>query len=176
MCKPLLAAGRSEDNAQGWKIFRNMNRWPRSKASRATVKFWASRKGVYLFYNPLNNFSRRTHVDPSYIFCGLSLRSITILRFVSRDQFYPMRARRNYSVGYQCIHIFFFFACIVVAIKRISAEVLNWWTDSSRVYVFVYLHLLTHLSQRLLNIWFCFEEMPSSFALVKYGEFSRITK
>ena len=30
----------------------------------------ASRKGVYLFYNPPNNFSRRTHVDLSCIFCG----------------------------------------------------------------------------------------------------------
>ena len=30
----------------------------------------ASRKGVYLFYNPPNNFSRRTHVDRSCIFCG----------------------------------------------------------------------------------------------------------
>ena len=29
----------------------------------------ASRKGVYLFYNPPNNFSRRTHVDRSCIFC-----------------------------------------------------------------------------------------------------------
>ena len=27
-------------------------------------------------------------------------RLITIVRFVSRDQFYLMRARRNYSVGY----------------------------------------------------------------------------
>ena len=30
----------------------------------------ASRKMVYLFYNPPNNFSRRTHVDRSCIFCG----------------------------------------------------------------------------------------------------------
>ena len=30
----------------------------------------ASRKGVYLFYNPPNNFSRRTHLDRSCIFCG----------------------------------------------------------------------------------------------------------
>ena len=30
----------------------------------------ASWKGVYLFYNPPNNFSKRTHVDRSYIFCG----------------------------------------------------------------------------------------------------------
>ena len=30
----------------------------------------ASRKGVYLFYNPPNNFSRRTHVERSCIFCG----------------------------------------------------------------------------------------------------------
>ena len=28
------------------------------------------RKGVYLFYNPPNNFSRRTHVYHSCIFCG----------------------------------------------------------------------------------------------------------
>ena len=37
--KPLSAAGISEDNAQGRKIVRKMNSWPRSKASRATVKF-----------------------------------------------------------------------------------------------------------------------------------------
>ena len=30
----------------------------------------ASRKGVYLFYNPPNNCSRQTHVDHSCIFCG----------------------------------------------------------------------------------------------------------
>ena len=30
----------------------------------------ASLKGVYLFYNPLNNFSRQTHIDHSCIFCG----------------------------------------------------------------------------------------------------------
>ena len=30
----------------------------------------ASRKEVYLFYNPPNNFSARTHLDPSCIFCG----------------------------------------------------------------------------------------------------------
>ena len=30
----------------------------------------ASRKGVYLCYNPPNNFLRRTHVDRSCIFCG----------------------------------------------------------------------------------------------------------
>ena len=29
----------------------------------------ASQKGVYFFYNPPNNFSRRTHVDRSCIFC-----------------------------------------------------------------------------------------------------------
>ena len=30
----------------------------------------ASRKGVYLFYNPPNDFSRPTHLDRSCIFCG----------------------------------------------------------------------------------------------------------
>ena len=30
----------------------------------------ASRKGVYLFYNPPINFSRRTYVDRSCMFCG----------------------------------------------------------------------------------------------------------
>ena len=30
----------------------------------------ASRREVYLFYNPPNNFSTRTHLDPSCIFCG----------------------------------------------------------------------------------------------------------
>ena len=37
--KPLLAAGISKDNAQGLKIVQKMNSWPRSEASRATVKF-----------------------------------------------------------------------------------------------------------------------------------------
>ena len=39
---------------------------PRTLSSDIT----ASRKGVYLFYNPPNNFSRRAHVDRSCIFCG----------------------------------------------------------------------------------------------------------
>ena len=56
--KPLSMAGISEDNAQDWKIVRKMSSLPRSE----TVKFW--------FYNPPNNFSRRTQVDPSCIFCG----------------------------------------------------------------------------------------------------------
>ena len=30
----------------------------------------ANRKGVYLFYNPPNNFSKRTHIDRFSIFCG----------------------------------------------------------------------------------------------------------
>ena len=95
--KPPSAAGISEVNAQGWKIVRKTNSWLRSKASRATVKFWASALGlldqlffgqsfsrghcplicqqagkrfIYLFYNPPNNFSRRTHLDRSCIFCG----------------------------------------------------------------------------------------------------------
>ena len=38
--KTLSEAGILEDNAQGWKIVRKMNSWLRSKASRATVKFW----------------------------------------------------------------------------------------------------------------------------------------
>ena len=37
--KPLAAAGISDDNAQGSKIVRKVNSWPRSEASRATVKF-----------------------------------------------------------------------------------------------------------------------------------------
>ena len=36
----------------------------------------ASRKGVYLFYNPPDNFSRRTHVDLSCIFCGFLRASL----------------------------------------------------------------------------------------------------
>ena len=82
--KPFSAAGISEDNAQGWKIVQKMNSWPRSEASREAVKFWGQSfsrehypsiyqqagKGVYLFYNPPNNLSRRTHVDRSCIFCG----------------------------------------------------------------------------------------------------------
>ena len=39
--KPLSAAGILGDNAQGWKIAQKMNSWLRSKASRATGKFWA---------------------------------------------------------------------------------------------------------------------------------------
>ena len=168
--KPLAAAGVSKDSPQGWKIVRIMNSWPRSEASRVTEilrtifqpralssDIPASRKGVYLCYNPPNNCSRRTHVDRSCICCGffrvsrygivnqpfiypslasakslfwfsltkfsenvctfwfsfrrnkirrsISDRTADILwypssDFVSRDQFYPMRARRNYSVGY----------------------------------------------------------------------------
>ena len=38
---PLSATGISEDNAQGWKrIVQEMDSWPRSEVSRATVKFW----------------------------------------------------------------------------------------------------------------------------------------
>ena len=37
--KPLPAAGTLEVNGRGCKIVRKMNSWPRSKASRATVKF-----------------------------------------------------------------------------------------------------------------------------------------
>ena len=37
--KPLSAADISKDNAQGSKIVRKMNSWPKSEASRATVKF-----------------------------------------------------------------------------------------------------------------------------------------
>ena len=33
------ATGMSEDNAQGWKIVRKIDSWPRSEALR-TVKFW----------------------------------------------------------------------------------------------------------------------------------------
>ena len=50
--KPLSATGISEDNAQGWKIVRKMNSWPRSEASRTTVKFWGQcfSRGHYLRY------------------------------------------------------------------------------------------------------------------------------
>ena len=71
----------SEDNAEGCKIVRKMNSWPRSEALMATEilrtifqlralssDMPASWKGVYLFYNPSNNFSRRTHSDRSCIF------------------------------------------------------------------------------------------------------------
>ena len=79
--KPLLVAAVSKDNAQGWKIVRKMNSWPRSEASRITVKFWGqlfsrfnlrytskSERGLFI-YSPRYNFSRRTHVDHSCIFC-----------------------------------------------------------------------------------------------------------
>ena len=36
--KPLQATGILEDNTPGWKIVRKMNSWPRSEASRVTVK------------------------------------------------------------------------------------------------------------------------------------------
>ena len=81
--KPLLAAGIWEDNAQGWKVVQKMNIWPRSEASRETeilrtifqpralsTDMPTGWKRVHLFYNPTNNFSRRTHLDRSYIFCG----------------------------------------------------------------------------------------------------------
>ena len=64
-------------------MVRKMNSWPRSEASRATeilrtifqpralsYDIPASWKGVYLFYNPPNNFSRRTYIGRSSIFCG----------------------------------------------------------------------------------------------------------
>jgi len=53
--KPLLAAGISDDNAQGWKIVCKMSSWPRSKALRAIVKFWGqsfSRGHYTLMYQP----------------------------------------------------------------------------------------------------------------------------
>ena len=171
MYKPLLAAGRSEDNAQGWKIVRNVNSWPRSEASRATVKFWASQKGVYLFYNPLNNFSKRTQVDPSYIFCGLSLRSITILRFVSRDQFYPMRARRNYSVGYQCIHNFFFrMHCCRNQTMNIcrSSELINWFIKSICICIITSANtLISTFAEYLILFW-------RDAKFFRFGEIRRI--
>ena len=37
--KLLSAAGISEDNAQGLKIVRKINSWPRDEASKATVEF-----------------------------------------------------------------------------------------------------------------------------------------
>ena len=44
-----------------------------------------SRKGVYLFYNPPNNLSRRTHVDRSCIFCGFFFFvCLFVFFFVSR--------------------------------------------------------------------------------------------
>ena len=85
--KPLSAAGISEDNGQGWKIVRKRNSWPRSEASRATVKFWGQsfsrgHRGLFIFYNPPNNF------------CGLSLdktdhgvenRTMDIRRYTPSD-------------------------------------------------------------------------------------------
>ena len=54
-----------------------MNSWLRSKALRTIFQpsalssnIPASQKGVYLFYNPPNNFSRQTHVNCSCIFKG----------------------------------------------------------------------------------------------------------
>ena len=38
--KPLQAAGMSADNVRGWEIVRKINIWPRSKASRANLRFW----------------------------------------------------------------------------------------------------------------------------------------
>ena len=70
---PLSAAGILEDNAQGWRIVWKMNNWQTSKALRAALKssyIPASWKGVYLFLNPLNSFSRPTHKDRSCTFCG----------------------------------------------------------------------------------------------------------
>ena len=39
---PVPAAGISGDNARGSRIVRKMNSWPRSEASRVTVKFLAN--------------------------------------------------------------------------------------------------------------------------------------
>ena len=38
--KRLPAGGISADNVRSWEIVRKMNIWPRSKASRANVKFY----------------------------------------------------------------------------------------------------------------------------------------
>ena len=38
MNEPLSATGISEDDAQDAKIVQKMNKWPRSEATRATVK------------------------------------------------------------------------------------------------------------------------------------------
>ena len=78
--KPLSVPGIPEDNAQGPKneqlaekrsfegnceILRRIFQ-PRALSSDIP----ASPKGVYLSYNPPNNFSRRTHVGLCCIFCG----------------------------------------------------------------------------------------------------------
>ena len=91
--KSLSAAGITEDNGQGWKIVLKFNSWPRSKASRATVKFWdqsfsrghypliykETGKEFYLFYNPPNNFPRQTRVGRSCIFCGFVRVSLQVV-------------------------------------------------------------------------------------------------
>ena len=77
--KPLSVPGIPEDNAQGPKteqltekrsfegnceILRRIFQ-PRALSSDIP----ASRKGVYLFYNPPNNLSSQPHVDLCCIFC-----------------------------------------------------------------------------------------------------------
>ena len=94
--KPLSAAGVSDDNAQILKDCRKNEQLAEKRSFEGNCEILltifqpralssdkpASRKEVYLFYNPPNNFSRRTLVDRFPIL-------------------YPMRARRNYSVGYK---------------------------------------------------------------------------
>ena len=71
--KPLSTAGISEDNTQGWKIVRKMNSWPRSEASRATVKFWGQ------------SFSRG-HYPPIYQQAGKGYIYFITLRIISKGE------------------------------------------------------------------------------------------
>ena len=53
------------------RLSEKMNSRPRSEIFQPKAfDIPASRKGVYLFYNSPNNFSRRTHVDRSCMFRG----------------------------------------------------------------------------------------------------------
>ena len=92
--KSLLAAG---------KKWLKMNSCLRSEASRAVVKILrtiflpralssnisASRKGVYLFYNPPNNFSR--HLDCSCIPCGFFRVSLCGIVEIKSDDRYQIK-------------------------------------------------------------------------------------
>ena len=75
----------------------------------------ANRKVVYLFCNPLNNFSRRTHIDRSCIFCGFFRGSLC--RNV--NQFFSFSVTgfcKKYSFVFQYrlkVHV-----CIVLAEKK----------------------------------------------------------
>ena len=110
--KPRSAAGWSEDNAQGWNIVRKMKSWPKSRrrlwnfednlsAEGIIFRYTRKSEGVYLFYNPPNNFSRRTQED--------RYRSRKFCEFSRFSQCGIVNQLFNFSVTGLCKKYFFCF-------------------------------------------------------------------